>query len=109
MDKTIIDKIAQISLLANEIRFKIVLALFNSDIIKKLGKHSCSFDELKNIVDTKSPDLSYHLELLMKGDLIEKVEDVRGYYHISDDGKSILEMFDVTPELVKKLGKEIIK
>lgn len=109
MKKPIFDKINQVSVLANKIRLKILLALFNSDVfkVKKLGS-SHSFRELSNIVGVDGSDLHYHLSIMVSSDLIEKIGKSKGIYHITGDGKSILKMFGVDSKLVNKEGKKIV-
>lgn len=110
MNEKIFDKINQISVLSSEIRFKILVTLFNSDIIinnKKLGIHSCSFGQLKEVVGVKGPDLDYHLDIMVKSKLAEKLKEHKGYYHITPEGKNILRMFGINSKLVKKLAKRI--
>jgi hypothetical protein len=111
MIDNIFDSINQISVLANEVRFRIALVLFNSDNIfinnNKLGSHSCSAPELESIVKISPTDLQYHLGVMIKSNLIEKVPDNRGYYHITEDCKEILKMFGVNSKLIKEAEKEL--
>lgn len=107
----IFDRISQISVLSDETRFKILLALFNSDIKinrVKIGLHSHSFEELENIVDINSTDLRYHLRMLTEAKLAEHVKEHKEYYHITKNGKRVLEMFGVNSCLVKEMGKKIV-
>lgn len=96
--------------MSNKVRFKILLALFNSNFTvnnKRLGLHSHSFSELRNIIGVKAPDLEYHLKILSDVRLVEKSSKPRGYYHITKDGKGILKMFGVNPELVRSASKNM--
>lgn len=110
MENQIFDKINQVSVLANGVRLKILLALFNSDVFKfkKLGVNSHSFSELSNIVGVGGSDLSYHLDIMTSSNLINKFEKKKGFYHITEEGKDILKMFGVDSELVNEEGKKII-
>ena len=107
--ENIFTEINQVSLLKEEIRFKLVLALFNSEVsVKglKIGSASHSFNELKEITGaSSSTDLSYHLKLLVSSDLIEKDKNKRGIYHITSDGKNILKKFGISKKLVQELAK----
>lgn len=108
----VFDKINQIAVLANETRFKILLALFNSDAFringKKLGSHSHSLTELKEIINIPSNDLIYHLNLMSESTLVEKNKNQKGFYHITVDGKKILRKFGVTSKLVKEEGRKLV-
>jgi len=110
MSGEIFEKINQISVLANLVRFKILLALFNSEVEikgKKLGSHSHTFSEIQQIVDVKGPDLNYHLGIMKNSDLIEKDKKMKGVYHASKKGIKTLELFGVNKELVKTVGSKI--
>ncbi len=105
--KSIFNKINQVSLLANEIRFKLVLALFNSDMrvgSQKIGSNSHTFTELSSIVNVEGPDLNYHISILKSSNLIEKDKKV---YHITDTGKNVLKMFGVNSTMVRAEIKKL--
>jgi DNA-binding transcriptional ArsR family regulator len=105
----IFKEINQISIINNPIRFRILLALFNSELSvngMKVVSHSHTFTELNSLISVSGEDLDYHLKILKSGDLVEKDEK---YYHISKQGKNILNKFKINEQLVKKLGKELRK
>jgi len=111
MTNKIFEKVNQISVLANSIRFKILLALFNSDVKidnTKIGTHSHSFGDLQKIVNIKKPDLGYHLNIMNSSNLIEKDKKIKGIYHISKEGKEILKKFGVSRKLVREEVRKIL-
>jgi len=112
MNERIFEKISQVSVIANKIRFKILLALFNSDNFRigseKLGVNSHNSNELTKIVSIPANDLDYHLKILIKSNLVEKLKDNRGYYHITENGGKILKEFGITQKLVCEVGNKIV-
>jgi RIO-like serine/threonine protein kinase len=105
------EKVNQVSVLANRIRFKVLLALFSSNVKinnTKVGTSSYSFDELQKIVEVPKNDLGYHLDVMVTTRLVEKDKKLRGVYHITSEGKDILKMFGLSEKEVKKVGKEVI-
>jgi DNA-binding transcriptional ArsR family regulator len=107
---TIFDKISQISVLSNPIRFRILLDLFNSNIVvnrQKMGLHSRSLNELEEIIGISPSDLHYHLSILSDAKLVQKMEEHKGYYHITHEGKDILRMFGINVKLIKGLIEEM--
>lgn len=106
------EKLNTLAIVSNETRFNILLALFTSSTLK-LGKHSHTFTELKEILDISNPDLGYHLNSLKSGGLITKKEYPEekhkvSYYSISPEGKKLLKSLGISSRQIKEAKSKII-
>jgi DNA-binding HxlR family transcriptional regulator len=105
----IVQKMRNLQIVSNRIRFLILVALYNSQVFKY--GHSQTFSELKDVLDVSNSDLGYHINLLLKSRLVIKKEvcssgDVKHtYYNLSKEGKRLLNLFGLTEKRIKGIGK----
>ena len=105
----IFGRINQIAVLANELRLKIVLTLFNSEFKignHKIGSNSHTVEELKSIIEPQE-ELKYHLDLLIHSNLIEKDKKIDELFHITHQCKEVLKQFGVSDKLVEDATKQL--
>ncbi|MFH0752296.1 MAG: helix-turn-helix domain-containing protein [archaeon] len=112
LSKELKDKLNTLAVVSNEHRFNILLALLASSTLK-LGKHSHTFTELKEILNLSNPDLSYHLNSLRGVGLITKKEytEKKGkvsYYSISSVGKDMLKSLGLTSKQVWEAKQKVM-
>ncbi len=110
-DITIFDKINQVAILANDVRLKIMIALFNSEFVKfnniKLGTNSHTSEELQQIFNINTEELHFHLDLLSNMSLIMEDKEMKKCYHITDNGKKIMEEFGLNKKIVQEETSKI--
>ena len=105
----IFERINQIAILANALRLKIVLTLFNSEFKignHKIGSNSHTIEELKNIIEPQE-ELKYHLDLLVYSNLIENDKKNNELFHITNQCKEVLKQFGVSNKLIEDATKQI--
>jgi DNA-binding HxlR family transcriptional regulator len=111
--KELTQKLQELQVLSHEIRFKILTSLYCSDVLG-YGKHSQTFTDLMNVLGISNPDLAYHLNLLMKTELIEKKDYPKGqiktsYYHITGEGKRVMKITGLSENQIREIGKKVLK
>ena len=104
--RQIIQKLNNLAVMTNESRFSILLFLFNSDVLK-IG-NSLTFKELQEGTGFDKPNLSYHLKLLKRANLIGKKPLNSRYYSIKPEGKRLIKLLGISSSDVKRMSKKYL-
>jgi len=101
-------------LVGNPIRLMVMLSLYSSNYMRK-SDHSLRYSEIKELIGIPDDSgLNYHLRELEQANVISKepIKDQKGevypIYHITQDGKKILEdlgLLKILDERLKKMSR----
>ena len=110
ISKAIADNIKKATALGNKTRLRIVLAIYNTEVLK-IG-NSLTLSQLEKMLQIGKQDLSYHLLVLRETEIITKKEfDNDGikktYYQTTDGCIRILDLLGITKERIQALTKEL--
>jgi DNA-binding HxlR family transcriptional regulator len=104
----------RLRLVGNPIRLMVMLSLYSSNVIRK-SEHSLRYTEIIDLIGTPDDSsLNYHLRELEQAKVITKdpVKDENGevypIYHITEEGKKILEdlgLLKLLDEQLKKMAR----
>lgn len=103
------DKIKKITALSHKTRLRIVLAIFNTEILK-IG-HSLTFSQLEKLLGTDKHEIAYHLSVLKEAHLITRKKYLekgkkRTYYKTTPEGIEALNLLGMTEDQIKKMSEE---
>lgn len=101
----IIQKMRNLQMVSNRIRFLILVALYNSHVLKY--GNSQTFTELQEVLNLSSSDLTYHLNLLNETKLITRNKDKNEHYNISEEGIRLMGVFGLSESRIKAIGKDM--
>ncbi len=109
ISQSIVDRIQKTAALSNETRLRIVLAIFNTEVLK-IG-HSLTLSQLEKALKIDKHDLTYHLSILQEAGIITKAEHDEGgkvklYYRTTSEGIKLLELLGITKNKIEEIAKE---
>lgn len=107
--KILADRIKKTTALSNEIRLRIVLSIFNTEVLNIY--HSLTLSQLEKMLKVDKHDLAYHLNVLMDVKLIDKKDyeedgKKKTYYCTTKEGVRILELLGISKDKVKELSQK---
>jgi len=110
LSKAIADTIKKATALNDRTRLKIVLAIFNTEVLK-IG-HSLTLSQLERMLEIGKQDLAYHLLVLKEVGIIDKKEvkedgKCKTYYQTTNECVDILNRVGITESKIKQLSKEL--
>lgn len=101
----------RLRLVGNPIRLMVLLSLYSSNFMRK-SDHSLRYSELQELIGTANESgLNYHLRELEQAKVISKEPtkdengQIYGLYHITPEGKKILEDLGLLKILNEQLRK----
>lgn len=108
--KDLADNLKKADALNNKKRLKIVLAIFNTEVLK-IG-HSLTLSQLEKMLNIEKHDLAYHVLVLQDAGVISKKvfnEDgkKRTYYSTTKEGIKLLNILGVDENKVIELSSEM--
>ncbi len=110
ISKAIAETIKKATALNDKTRLRIVLAIFNTQILK-MG-NSLTLSQLEKMLQVDKHDIAYHLSVLREVGIIDKKEaeeegKQRTYYQTTKDCDDILNRLGITENKIKDLSKEL--
>ncbi|MEE9525677.1 MAG: helix-turn-helix domain-containing protein [Candidatus Woesearchaeota archaeon] len=106
ISKIIIEDIEKVVALSNKIRLKIVLAIFNTEVLG-IG-NSLKKNEINKLIKIERHALKYHLDILKDTGMIKKRKYKDGFYfQTTPRCIETLKMLGINNQGVKHLSKEL--